>query len=452
MEISELVQVKIKKGHGEYAGPCPFCGGNDRFLTWPNDGKTGRFWCRQCHRSGDGLELLRELQGLSFLQAVDAWGLTPEDFPRTGRKRESRTWKPKEPDKDRIPKEWAEQATLFLEECEFQLIKNQEVKEWLKSRGLKPETIRAARLGWNPKDEYHTRILWGLEPATDETGKIKRTYLKAGLVIPHIKDGKIVGLKIRKAIHGTGGKYTHVAGSDASPMVWGLEKKTLVIVESELDGILLNQETGDLVGVVALGSAQARPDAEAHRALKEASLILVALDSDDAGAKEAWQWWTRQYNNVKQWPVVMGKDPSEAFQNGLNLRTWIMAGLPESKPKEPVINTSSGIISDLEPENPIPVNSTGMAIKPDFNHDTTKDTALLENMAIEAIPEPQLMEFHEGQSQIRPYFDADGDPVISADCDRRYIWWHPGGMSLKEIIEELKNERPIRQEDGNGIF
>lgn len=38
----------------------------------------------------------------------------------------------------------------------------------------------------------------------------------------------------------------------------------------------------------------------------------------------------------------------------------------------------------------------------------------------------------------KPYLDGDGDPVISADCDRRYIWWHPGGMSLKEIIEELK--------------
>ena len=257
MKINELIQVKIKKGNGEFAGPCPFCGGNDRFLTWPEDGKTGPFLVPRCRRSGDGLELLRELQGLSFLQAVDAWGLTPEDFPRTGRKTEKRTWKPKAPDKNRVPEEWSKMAEIFLEDCEFQLIKNREIKEWLRGRGLKPETIRAARLGWNPKDEFHTRILWGLEPATDEAGKIIRTYLKAGLVIPHIKDGKIIGLKIRKADPDTGGKYTHVGGSDASPMAWGLEKKKLVIVESELDGLLFNQEAGDLAGVIALGSAQA---------------------------------------------------------------------------------------------------------------------------------------------------------------------------------------------------
>lgn len=57
-----------------------------------------------------------------------------------------------------------------------------------------------------------------------------------------------------------------------------------------------------------------------------------------------------------------------------------------------------------------------------------------------------------GYFKPKPYLDGDGDPVISADCDRRYIWWHPGGMSLIEIIEELKNERPTKQDNGNGIF
>jgi hypothetical protein len=31
---------------GEYAGPCPFCGGTDRFHVWPAGDPPG-WWCRQ---------------------------------------------------------------------------------------------------------------------------------------------------------------------------------------------------------------------------------------------------------------------------------------------------------------------------------------------------------------------------------------------------------------------
>ncbi|MBI5583485.1 MAG: zinc-binding protein, partial [Deltaproteobacteria bacterium] len=348
MKISDLIQVKLKKGRGEFAGPCPFCGGDDRFITWTESGKTGAFWCRGCKRRGDGLKLLRELQGLTFLQAVDAWGLTPEDFPRTGRPKEKRVWTPKE--KNGVPAEWSNMAEIFLEESEYRLLGNPEIREWLQGRGLKFETIRAARLGWNPKDEFFTRTLWGLDPATNEKGKPIRTYLKAGLIIPHILDGKIIGLKIRKANPDTGGRYTHVAGSDASPMIWGRDKETLLVVESELDGFLLHQEAGDLAGIIALGSAQARPDQENHQVLKEAGLILVALDTDAAGVQEAWGWWKKHYPNAKRWPVPkgIGKDPTEALQKGLNLRAWVRAGLPNPEPSTTTPEPTSSTIPAQE--------------------------------------------------------------------------------------------------------
>jgi hypothetical protein len=52
------------------------------------------------------------------------------------------------------------------------------------------------------------------------------------------------------------------------------------------------------------------------------------LDRDDAGAKESWTWWAKHFERAKRWPVAQGKDPSEAYQAGLNLREWVMAGLP----------------------------------------------------------------------------------------------------------------------------
>ncbi len=34
------------------------------------------------------------------------------------------------------------------------------------------------------------------------------------------------------------------------------------------------------------------------------------------------------FKYAKRWPVIKGKDPCEAFQSGLDIRSWIIAGLP----------------------------------------------------------------------------------------------------------------------------
>ena len=40
---------------GELHGPCPICGGEDRFMVWPKHPEGPRAWCRQCERWGDCL-------------------------------------------------------------------------------------------------------------------------------------------------------------------------------------------------------------------------------------------------------------------------------------------------------------------------------------------------------------------------------------------------------------
>jgi DNA primase len=101
------------------------------------------------------------------------------------------------------------------------------------------------------------------------------------------------------------------------------------VVESELDAILIHQEAGDLVGVVAMGSAQAKPDRETHEHLARSSRILLCLDADEAGARAARRFWRPTYGDgkVRRWPVPLGKDPGEALGKGLSVRAWIEAGL-----------------------------------------------------------------------------------------------------------------------------
>ena len=77
-----------------------------------------------------------------------------------------------------------------------------------------------------------------------------------------------------------------------------------------------------------MGSATQRPDKQTHELLNAAPVILISLDTDNAGTKAAWKFWPETYGKkAKRWPTIQGKDASEAKVNGLDLRTWIVAGL-----------------------------------------------------------------------------------------------------------------------------
>ncbi len=61
-----------KKTADEYSSACPFCGGTDRFCIWPD--KNRAHCIRGCDWKGDDIQLLRDLDGLSFKEAAGAVG------------------------------------------------------------------------------------------------------------------------------------------------------------------------------------------------------------------------------------------------------------------------------------------------------------------------------------------------------------------------------------------
>lgn len=353
MNILDLIQADgftLKKqattNGGEYAGACPFCGGSDRFRVWPEE---GRYWCRGCGKSGDSIQYLRERRGLSFIEACNVMGHDPG--PRKNGTRPA-LWTPKEA---KEPSElWQAKAGAFLDRAVSFLWSRHgdETRRWLRNvKGISNETIKQARLGYNQSDINEPRVDWGLEPVIKDDGTERRQWIPAGLVIPHIVGGAVNRLRIRRDNPGEGARYVIVSGSSSAPMAWNLERAAAVIVESEPDGLLLNQDAGDLAGVVAMGSAQAKPDRITHEALKAAVIILVSLDTDDAGAKSSWQFWPETYGaKAKRWPTVKGKDASEAWANGLDLRAWIVAGVfkTEMQFERFCIQTVDGGLSDGE--------------------------------------------------------------------------------------------------------
>ena len=105
------------KGGGEYAGPCPRCGGEDRFVFWPehpSGAVGGKFLCRGCTPGGgDGIQFAMDFLGMSFTDACAAFRYT------TARQKVSSprpsAWTPKEA---KAPGEaWQTAAATFLAWC-----------------------------------------------------------------------------------------------------------------------------------------------------------------------------------------------------------------------------------------------------------------------------------------------------------------------------------------------
>jgi CHC2 zinc finger len=67
-EVMDRLAIKgLARVSGEWTGPCPVCGGRDRFSI---NEKKAVFNCRHCARSGDTLELVMHVMSCDFLGAV----------------------------------------------------------------------------------------------------------------------------------------------------------------------------------------------------------------------------------------------------------------------------------------------------------------------------------------------------------------------------------------------
>jgi len=338
-----------RKTPSELAGPCPKCGGTDRFIIQPEKGRTGRYWCRQCGIKGDAIQYLRDFKNMGYREACDVLSVRPKSSNNSSFSARGTTapqWEPRRLEKPKAA--WQHKAILFAEQAVKNLNveipksspivwKNEAVKvrQWLmQGRGLSEETIRKAGLGWNPRDFFPTRKSWGLPDKESEEKITTKMYLPQGLVIPYRQAGIISRIKIRRSNPGDGSRYILLSGSETGPMVLQSETaKTVIIVESELDALLIQEKAGNLVTSIALGNAQIRPDMITDQLLKQAKTILVSLDSDQAGVKESWQWWAKHYPNSKRWPPVKGKDPGEMYLAGVDLRIWVEAGLLNPPPR-----------------------------------------------------------------------------------------------------------------------
>lgn len=338
---------------GEYHGPCPRCGGKDRFIIQPEQGENGRYFCRQCRIAGDLIQYCRDVKGMTFPEACRfvGWDLPDRPGYRTGKKFPASTTHSSTPQEQ--PNEtsvvdpvlWQGKARALVAEGVYNLWHYQQDRwlRWLtEHRGLNEETIKAASLGVMLLDRWSEPHPWGLSPELKEDGRVKKLWFLQGHLIPLLGEGgEVLRVKFRRPKSAGDPRYLFLRGSSNAVRVINPQSSIFVVLENELDGLLLAQEGSSLgIGVIALGSASIKPDSlspEIQTALKNSSCILVGLDYDKPKAtkndKDAWaggratKTWLREFPQAVRCIPVKGKDVGEMWQGRVSLKTWIEKGI-----------------------------------------------------------------------------------------------------------------------------
>ena len=345
--------LKQISGGKEYTTHCPACGdggkgaASDRFHVWPdavNNGLCmGRYWCRMCGVSGDSIKFYQEFASMSFVEACAELGINLETGKQQRRqhapmamvKSPGEPWTPRE--YQTPPARWQEKAANLLADCKQRLANEPEAIAWLEARGISRAMIDAYELGYNQStkngDRYRPRSLWGLENKVNTRGKeTKKLWIPRGWVIPNIRGGEVVQLRIRRrpediARFADNIKYLPIDGSSPAPLILNPGADVFVTTESGFDAILIAGSMHGKVGAVCTWSDGSRPDVVAHGILKRSALILGGLDFDSAGDAQT-DWWDTQYRQHRRMESPGAKDPGEAYAAGVNIREWVVDNLP----------------------------------------------------------------------------------------------------------------------------
>ena len=364
-DLAQHIGGLTEKTDGEYAGSCPKCGGEDRFLVWPSDGDSGGFWCRQCGFSGDGIDYLRGVEGRSFqeacktanceekLESVRGGGKNPHTSNgrseqeaesvrgQTNTPHTSGDGAPSEPDPARPskrssppPDEWQQRAERLMMACRQLLWDDgrgaSAAWKYLEGRGFDRRTVDEAFIGVNPETQFDDPENWGL----DADGKV---WVPRGVVIPWMHAGHMWGLNIRRPNGDLepdtdedwkSRKYQRVTGSrNALYNANELDGRPVALVEGELDALAIQQET-DEVAAVATGSTAWGRAPRWRALLRCAPVVLVCFDPERAGEQAA-AYWTDALPNATRWRPHL-HDAAEMLEADADIARWIEEGLDEA--------------------------------------------------------------------------------------------------------------------------
>ena len=334
IDLAQLAGVPLRGGEREKFGPCPKCGGDDRFHIRHHQGRD-YFFCRKCHeKRGDAIEFMRWMHGYTFAEAVRQLGgdLTHQQKPMM-----KRPPLPAAADYDTPPaQQWQAAAHVVIQECEaaLWLPRNKKILDYVRKRGLTDETIKAYRLGY-----------CSTGTANEYARNIGDLYIRRGIIIPTIVYNDIWQIRIRlfdgvpflcsgcKAVLTRTGECPHCRAKNKYKGVTGNKiglmgadmlaaAHTAIICAGEFDSMLAQQYAPAGVACVTFGSETKKLSLRWQIALRKITRLIVAYDNDDAGDK-GFTSVREIVPNALRARVPKGKDMGEYLSGGGDIGAWI---------------------------------------------------------------------------------------------------------------------------------
>ena len=354
LQNADIVQmagqrVELRKNsRKQHAGPCPKCGGDDRFYC-----EKSYFACRQCHpKRGDAIEYISWIDNLPYADALAKLGGPLPITPAIDKVKPVA----KAPVQDRG---WNEQQKRQLViDAHLSLLKGtakqaQAAMTYLQNRCIDIETIKAFDIGYAAKYLPHT---W-------EDGRF--TYPRqVAITLPWFNhDGALISIKYRfiekhdyTDLDGkarTGENKTSEWGNQEHGNLFGWQqlqgpnnRQVLIICEGEMNALSLWKVGNHVIDVLSAGPQGQiiNLPAAAVDLAKQYKHVIVWADERDIADKAAKQIGAAAMESPKSAEYPKGADANDMLKAGalFDWLTFAMGQLGvEVPPLPPVAPTPS---------------------------------------------------------------------------------------------------------------
>ena len=301
-----------------------------------------KFLCRQCHPNyGDCFHFAAWLNDYNLntrtgMEAAADW-LTNGNPPMVAGACSPKPTTPRPRPILTPPAEcWQQRAADFVAYAQEQLWAEpgRVGLDYLLGRGLSEETIKAAGLGFNPKDYNDPAHKWGV------SGRDSIWLPGPGIVIPWAIDNSLHRVNIRllkpRQIRRKTGKtetikYIGPAGWQGANPLYNADDitphKPVLLVEGELCALTAGQEGGELITAAATGAKDSARGGRWIARLAAAPLVLLAFDAEPGKGDAAATRWAELLPNARRWRPLL-KDVNDMHRAGVSVCQWIEAALP----------------------------------------------------------------------------------------------------------------------------
>ncbi|PAD73064.1 CHC2 zinc finger domain-containing protein [Paenibacillus campinasensis] len=319
------VQVKAGSGNNNYF-IADFCCGKKDFDNGRIRKSTQNYKCRACRNGGNAIHFLRNVVGMSFIDAVkDLATMVGMDLP----------------EEDGKEREYQKRRELALK-LTADFYHKQNNFDYFLSRGISLDVLKKYKAGYAPGGRVLRDYLESQGFTKQELTEFKLLNQK-GLdkffyraIIPIFMNGKVVDLYGRQVREGNGVKHLYLYGDVT--FLGGYDfiepGKMVTIYESYIDQ-LVAESYGISNGTNVGGASKFSSD---HAKLLKKKAIdkgLVIFDGDNPGRKGAYETGKiLNESNIETWigDLPDGQDPAEILnQEGLESFRNKVAGRPFRK-------------------------------------------------------------------------------------------------------------------------